>query len=189
MTEYSGRGWSGKRLFLQKKRGNFLTERLHCFDSFKSWVRVMVKWGNGFFWEFFGGTLIYRGKPKKNLQKKYLSLNCWNGHNFGPTECCKSLHRTSPDWMLVFIFFEKNNFPDFFKHQVGQFSPQNTPSVYWILSREICVVQHGLSVNHKPIGVCPPCWSQKNWQKIHFCVQKWSSKNPNSTPQTSLSLC
>ena len=52
------------------KRANFLTERLHCFDSFKSWVRVMVKWGNGFFWDFFGVRLISRGKPKKNLQKK-----------------------------------------------------------------------------------------------------------------------
>ena len=29
----------------------------------------MVKWGNGIFWEFFGATLIYRGKPKKNLKK------------------------------------------------------------------------------------------------------------------------
>ena len=64
--------------------------------------------------------------------------------------------------MAALNFFGKNNFPDFFKHQVGQFSPQNTPSVYWILSREIWVVQHGLSVNHKPVGVCPPCWSQKN---------------------------
>ena len=90
--------------------------------------------------------------------------------------------------MLVFIFFEKNNFPDFFKHQFGQFSPPNTPSVYWILSREICVVQHGLSVNHKPIGVCPPCRSQKNWQKIHFCPQKFSSKNPIFPPKTRLSL-
>ena len=52
------------------KRANFLTESVHCFDSFKSWVRVMVKWGNGLFWEFFGVTLISRGKPKKNLQKK-----------------------------------------------------------------------------------------------------------------------
>ena len=83
-----------------------------------------------------------------------------------------------PDWMLVFIFFEKNNFPDFFKHQFGQFSPQNTPSVYWILSREICVVQHGLSVNQKPIGIWPPCWSPKNWfesietLKIYFFCQR-----------------
>ena len=89
------------------KRANFLTERLHCFDSFKSWVRVMVKWGNGLFWEFFGVTLISRGKPKKNLQKKYLSLNCCSGHNFGPTECCKSLHRTFMDARLNagFYFF------------------------------------------------------------------------------------
>ena len=145
-------------------------------------------------WAFLGifwCNIDFSGKPKKNLQKKYLSLNCCSGHNFGPTECCKSLHRTFMDAWLNgdFYFFWKNNFPDFFKHEVGQFSPQNTPSVYWILSREICVVQHGLSVNHKPIGVCPPCWSQKNWQKIHFCVQKWSSKNPNSTPQTCSSLC
>ena len=79
------------------KRANFLTERLHCFDSFKSWVRVMVKWGNGLFWEFFGGTLISRGKPKKISKKKYLSLTCCSGHIFGPTECCKSLHRTFMD--------------------------------------------------------------------------------------------
>ena len=52
------------------KRANFLTESVHCFDSFKSWVRVIVKGGNWFFWEFFGVTLISRGKPKKNLQKK-----------------------------------------------------------------------------------------------------------------------
>merc|ERR1711997_1388148 len=114
--------------FLQKKS----QKRVHCFDSFKSWVRVMVKWGNGFFGDFFGVRLISRGKPKKN--------------------------------------------------------PQNTPSVYWILSREICVVQHGLSVNHKPIGVCPPCRSKKNWQKIHFCPQKFSSKKPIFPPKTRLSL-
>ena len=56
----------GVVIFLQKKS----QKSVHCFDSFKSWVRVMVKWGNGLFWEFFGGTLISRGKPKKNLQKK-----------------------------------------------------------------------------------------------------------------------
>ena len=52
------------------KRANFLTESVHCFDSFKTWVRVMVKWGNGFFGDFFGVRLISQGKPKKNLQKK-----------------------------------------------------------------------------------------------------------------------
>ena len=89
------------------KRANFLTERVHCFDSFKSWVRVIVKGGNWFFWDFFGGRLFSRGKPKKNLQKKYLSLNYSSGHNFGPTECCKSLHRTFMDARLNagFYFF------------------------------------------------------------------------------------
>ena len=35
----------------------------------------MVKWGNGLFWEFFGVTLISRGKPKKKSSKKNTSFN------------------------------------------------------------------------------------------------------------------
>ena len=66
-TTQGGDGLGNAYFF--KKRANFLTERVHCFDSFKSWVLVMFQWGNGFFCEIFGGTLIYRGKPKKNLQK------------------------------------------------------------------------------------------------------------------------
>ena len=144
-----------------------------------------------FFAKFLVETRFIGGKPKKNLQKNCLSLNHCSGHNFGPIECCKSLHRSFLDSWLNgdFYFFEKNYFPDFLKHHFFQFSPKNTPSVYWILSIEICVVQHGVSVNHKPILVGTPHWSKKNWQKIHFCVQKWTSKNPNFPPKNCPTSC
>ena len=91
----------------------------------------MVKWGNGFFGDFFGGRLISRGKPKKNLKKKCLSLNYSSGHNFGPTECCKSLHRTFMDAWLngdFKFFFEKIISRIFVKITLGHFWVKNSPT-------------------------------------------------------------
>ena len=96
---YSGGDGLGNAYFFIK-RANFLTERLHCFDSFKSWVRVMVKWGNGIFGNFLVQHWFIGGNLKKISKKPGLSLNYCSGHNFGPTECCKSLHRSFMDAWL-----------------------------------------------------------------------------------------
>ena len=50
LTTQGGDGLGNAYFF--KKRANFFTERVHCFDSFKSWVLVMFQWGNGFFAKF-----------------------------------------------------------------------------------------------------------------------------------------
>ena len=140
--KYSGRGWL---IFCKKKS----PKRLHCFDSFKSWVWVIVKWDKGvFFGNFLVEDCFLGGKLKKISKKTRLSLNYCSGHNFCPTECC-----------------------------IGQFSPQNTPSVYWILSIEICVVQHGVSIKHKAILVGTPHWSKKNGKKSIFVSKNAHPKN------------
>ena len=41
--------------------------------------------------------------------------------------------------MLVFNFFEKNNFPDFFKHYIGQFRTQKLPKRLLRKSGKCCL--------------------------------------------------